>query len=635
MTSLLQIMGLWGKSMNNKPKTKLLTISLLCCGRPDTTERCLKSLMPIREAIDSEIQVIDTGCSKETRAIIEKYADEVFEFTWCNDFGKARNFQLDQANGKMFLYIDDDEWFLDCKYIIEFFKDPDCTSYNIGGYFQRNYFDFDAKEYQDIEVCRMCAVTPETQFKGKIHEYIEPAYGNAMFMDARAGHFGYVHVSDEENIKHSMRNVPLLEEMMAEEPDNMRWPYQLAQEWKSIKKFEEMLKVCTDAYEYLKTMDDNESLRYRGSFVCGMAIANHQMEKDDEVIAIYEREAKKPDIMEIPLACLAFYVSTVFFKRHENQKCKDSCDYYLKMYEKYNGDQGSMFIQGGLFSNDTFNDTKINLIYCFIMAIGMEEEDYGPLTHYYRRINWNSRIVRLNRGFVYTLLKKSSELGYKREIHDVLNKFFTTAGFRDMIEYQINNIAEDLTVEELQKLSEAFKNTAGEKEIKLYLDVQIMEHQFLQQEAWEDYGELAEALQNYATTTLEWQKQHDSWLIEKDDEKPMGRPAILGQGLREFFEFADKDVATSLKTLKNLFGIRPAMTTALSELSRLYGERAKVITARKQNPEKFAEMYNLEEALLKQIADLDSTGHTDEAVAIYRQLVDVLQGTFGVDTLHI
>ena len=241
----------------------------------------------------------------------------------------------------------------------------------------------------------------------------------------------------------------------------------------------------------------------------------------------------------------------------------------------------------------------------------------------------------MNRGFVYTLLKKSSELGYKREIHDVLNKFFTTAGFRDMIEYQINNIAEDLTVEELQKLSEAFKNTSGEKEIKLYLDVQIMERQFLQQEVWEDYGELAEALQNYATTSLEWQKQHDSWLIEKDDEKPMGRPAILGQGLREFFEFADKDVATSLKTLKNLFGIRPAMTTALSELSRLYGERAKVITARKQNPEKFTEMYNLEEALLKQIADLDSTGHTDEAVAIYRQLVDVLQGTFGVDTLHI
>ena len=166
--------------MNNKPKTKLLTISLLCCGRPETTERCLKSLMPIREVIDSEIQVVDTGCSPETRAVIEKYADEIFEFEWCNDFAKARNFQLDQANGKMFLYIDDDEWFLDCKYIIEFFQQPDCTTYNIGGYFQHNYLDFEGKEYQDIEVCRMCSVTPETHFVGKIHEYIEPSYGRAM-----------------------------------------------------------------------------------------------------------------------------------------------------------------------------------------------------------------------------------------------------------------------------------------------------------------------------------------------------------------------------------------------------------------------------------------------------------------------
>ena len=167
--------------MNNKPKTKLLTIGLICCGRADSTERCLQSLMPLREAIDSEIQVVDTGCSPETRAIVEKYADEVFEFKWINDFAAARNFQLDQANGKMFIYLDDDEFFIDCKYAIEFFKQPDCTSYNLGGYYQRNYLNWEASEYQDVEVTRMCTVTPETHFVGKVHEYIEPAFGNTMF----------------------------------------------------------------------------------------------------------------------------------------------------------------------------------------------------------------------------------------------------------------------------------------------------------------------------------------------------------------------------------------------------------------------------------------------------------------------
>ena len=634
MTSLLQI--IWGKSMNNKPKTKLLTISLLCCGRPDTTERCLKSLMPIREAIDSEIQVVDTGCSPETRAIIEKYADEVFEFTWCNDFGKARNFQLDQANGKMFLYIDDDEWFLDCKYIIEFFKEPDCTSYNIGGYFQRNYLDFDGREYQDIEVCRMCSVTPETTFKGKIHEYIEPAYGNAMFMDARAGHFGYVHVSDEENIKHSMRNIPLIEEMMAEEPDNMRWPYQLAQEWKSIKRFEETIQVCQKAYDQIVDKDDNESLRYRGSFICGMALAYHQLDRNDEIIALYEKEAKNPDIMEIPLTCLAFYGATAYFRKNDSNNCRKACDYYLKNYEKYSEDMAQMFIQGGLFTNETFEESRVNMIYCFLMTLGLEEDDYGPLTHYYRRINWNSQIVRINRGFVVTLLKKASEVGYKKELKDVLNKFFTSAGFRDLIEYHIEQVNEKLSVEELENILKAFKGTAGEKEIELFIGIRILEKQFLETGEWDSYRQITTELENYAKATLEWQKVHDSFLIDKADEKPpMDRTAMLGQGILQFLEHADDDVKESLTILKNLFGIRPAMTGAISELSRLYGERVKVLTAKQQNPEKFLEMYNLEEALLRQIADLDAAGHTEEAIATYRQLVDVLQGAFGVDTLHV
>ena len=621
--------------MNNKPKTKLLTISLLCCGRPDTTERCLKSLMPIREAIDSEIQVVDTGCSPETRAVIEKYADEVFEFEWCNDFAKARNFQLDQANGKMFLYIDDDEWFLDCKEIIKFFQQPDCTSYNIGGYFQHNYLDFEGKEYQDVEVCRMCLVTPETHFEGKIHEYILPAAGNIVFMEALAAHFGYVYETEEDNIKHSMRNIPLIKEMMEEDPDNLRWPYQLAQELKAIKEFDEMYDVCEAALEKTFVKNDNDDLRYRGSFVCGMAIALHQDEKDDEMIALYEKEAANPTIMEVPLACLAFYAAAAYFKKHDNDKCLAACNYYLKMCEKLAHDKVAMYIQGGLFSSDTFDTTKNNMIYCYIMTIGLDNNDYGPLTRYYRKIAWESKIVRLNRGFIVMLLKKSSEVGYKKEIRDVLNKFFTSSGFRDMIENQIDKLAPNFSEQELENIAAAFKNTEGEKEIRLYIDIRILEKQFAEIEYWDSYDELIEALANYGNMTLTWQQMHDSWLLEEDDDKPLNRATKLGQGLQQFISEADVDVTASLKILKNLFGFRPAMTGALGELSRLYTMRIKIRDAKRNDPDKFNEMHKLEETILAQIAELDAAGRSDEAVATYRQLVDILQGSFGVDTLHI
>ena len=41
---------------------KLLSISLLVSGREDTTEKCLRSLKRIRDELNTEIILVDTGC---------------------------------------------------------------------------------------------------------------------------------------------------------------------------------------------------------------------------------------------------------------------------------------------------------------------------------------------------------------------------------------------------------------------------------------------------------------------------------------------------------------------------------------------------------------------------------------------
>ena len=476
--------------------------------------------MPIREAIDSEIQVVDTGCAPETRAVIEKYADEVFDFKWCNDFSKARNFQLDQANGEMFLFIDDDEWFLDTRYIIDFFRQKDCTSYNIGGYYQRNYLDFDAKEYNDIEVVRMCSVTSKTRFIGKVHEYIEPAYGNAMFMDAKAGHFGYVYATDEENRAHSMRNIPLLLDMIEEDPNNFRWPYQIAQEYKALGEYEKLYEVCLDGFNrasIYNPTEENENIRYRGSFICGMSLALYELKRDEDLIELYKTQGEKPTILQLPLAFLSYFAASTFFKRKENDQCIKACEYYLKSYDKVGKDQAQMFIQGGLFASESFTSTKLNMVYCFLMTMGLEKNDFAPLVHYYRRISWNDKVVRLNRGFLSMIIYKASEYGYKKEIRDVLNKFFTTAGFRDLIEGQIDNISAGISEQELNNIADAFKTTDGEQELRLFVDIRLMEKEFANIETWDSYKDLIESLENYANLTIEWQNIHDSWLFDEGE----------------------------------------------------------------------------------------------------------------------
>ena len=77
------------------------------------------------------------------------------------------------------------------------------------------------------------------------------------------------------------------------------------------------------------------------------------------------------------------------------------------------------------------------------------------------------------------------------------------------------------------------------------------------------------------------------------------------------------------------------MDSFIQQLSTFYVEYRKVMDAKKANPEKFQEMYNLEEALLKQIADLDAAGQSDQALSTYQQLVQILRTTDGVDSLHV
>ena len=82
----------------------VLTISLLCSGRKNTTKKCLDSLKPIMEQVSSELIIVDTGCDEKTRELLSEYTDQVIPFTWCNDFAKARNVGLKAAKGEWFLY---------------------------------------------------------------------------------------------------------------------------------------------------------------------------------------------------------------------------------------------------------------------------------------------------------------------------------------------------------------------------------------------------------------------------------------------------------------------------------------------------------------------------------------------------
>ena len=92
----------------------ILSISLLASRDVDDVQRCLKSLEPIRREIPCEVIAVDTsGGDERLKEVLCQYADKIVPFTWCDDFAKARNAGLQRAKGEWFLYIADDEWFVE------------------------------------------------------------------------------------------------------------------------------------------------------------------------------------------------------------------------------------------------------------------------------------------------------------------------------------------------------------------------------------------------------------------------------------------------------------------------------------------------------------------------------------------
>ena len=67
--------------------------------------RCLDC---VRQFAD-EIVIVDTGSTDRTKEIASKYTDKVFDFVWCDDFSKARNYSFSLATKDYVMWLDADD----------------------------------------------------------------------------------------------------------------------------------------------------------------------------------------------------------------------------------------------------------------------------------------------------------------------------------------------------------------------------------------------------------------------------------------------------------------------------------------------------------------------------------------------
>jgi glycosyltransferase involved in cell wall biosynthesis len=323
-----------GKERFRKAEIQL-SIGMIVKDEEATLDQCLTSLMPLLNAVTSELIITDTGSRDHTVEIAKKYTDHIIHYQWCDDFSDARNTGLREARGEWFMFLDGDEWFEDVTPIIDFFKSGECYHYGNASYRVRNYTDSKGERYRDYPAHRLYRVFPEICFVNKVHENI-CGRGQIKFLDAYVHHFGYVYKNQEEKEKKFQRNAGILKNILKEDPNNLRAIWELANEYYAIDEVEKAIELDKQGIELEKVQPDSVfKVSLQHDFLMGVfktEAYQKYLDTLESIIALKERE-------EIDYLDFYFWGTASAYKLKQFPKVIQLGQKYLKIYEKYQGNQ--------------------------------------------------------------------------------------------------------------------------------------------------------------------------------------------------------------------------------------------------------------------------------------------------------
>ncbi len=368
-----------------------LTISLLISNRPDTIPRCLDSLRPILEAIPSELILIDTSKNVEINRLLKNYTDQVYEFEWCNDFSKARNEGLKRAKGEWFMFLDDDEWFVEVQPIIDFFQSGEYKEYHLAHYKIRNFENIEYTMYSDCWVSRMIRLEEGIVFAGKIHEYFTNLKGKEIHLDAMAYHSGYIFDTEEKRLARAERNIPLLEEMLKEEPNNIRWIVQLIQEKRSLREWEWIEEYCKECIGKITDKDKLETKTHFPTLYAGVVEALMFQGKHKESLTWCEKALEDETSTDLLKALIYNRIAENSLALRDWEEAVDYAKKYLSEYETLSKNQKLLREQmQALLVRHAFDNSILQKAYGLMVYEGLKNHSTEAFYKYYDRLGWGT-----------------------------------------------------------------------------------------------------------------------------------------------------------------------------------------------------------------------------------------------------
>lgn len=231
----------------------LLSIVMMVKNEENILEKTLKSLSALRNSIESELIIVDTGSTDNTIRIAKQYTEKVYFHNWNDDFSSMRNISISYAKGEWLLILDADEVLIDYSNIIKFFESGLNKKFNSASVRLKNLYSFDKKLYGYCSVLRFFK-NLDFKYCGKVHE--QPMYKNPIFNNiADFEHYGYLFEDEEIRINKVKRNEKLLLEELKEDEKSPYTNYQIGKNLIILGKYQEALDYLEKSYKLYSKLE--------------------------------------------------------------------------------------------------------------------------------------------------------------------------------------------------------------------------------------------------------------------------------------------------------------------------------------------------------------------------------------------
>lgn len=220
-----------------------LSFCIITKNEIENLKRCINSI----RSLAYEIIVVDTGSTdgtiKKLRALNDS-AIKIYEFEWCNNFSKARNYSLSKATGDYIIVIDSDEWISE----EEKKKIPVALAHKKDVYYLKQASNRKDGLTSFVRNARMFKNNIGIEYRRAIHESIEPfAIENNLDscnVDITFEHSGY-DLTEQEFNKKLERNLSIHLQQKIDEPDNQDVNHFLSNCYFAMKNYSLAMEYCS------------------------------------------------------------------------------------------------------------------------------------------------------------------------------------------------------------------------------------------------------------------------------------------------------------------------------------------------------------------------------------------------------